>query len=276
MFKTRLQPIHLLVGACALALLIAAGLYADLVYVAPEAPPEIIYTIKGPVVLYKKAQAGDLVTAPNLGTIYYLNQDLKRVVFPDEQTYLSWYPDFANVKTIPLDLLESFPLSGRNATIRPGTFLVTIPSSPQVWMIGFPSSLFWLSGGESQVQTLFGPDWASRVVDIPEYYFANYTEGIEISGTTTYPAGLLIKARSNGQFYLVTPEGQRLVSGEGMKANHLQERFALELDEPLDLPFSGTTIETYEPRWGSPDVVEQSADRGPADYKTDGRESEVG
>ena len=152
----QLQPIHLLVAACALALLLAAGLYADMVYVPPEAPPEIIYTVKGPVMLHKKAQAGELITAPNLGTIYYLNRDLKRVVFPDEQTFLSWYPDFSEVKTIPQELLESFPLSGRNATIRPGTFLVTIPSSPQVWMIGFPNSLFWLADGEEQVKTLFG------------------------------------------------------------------------------------------------------------------------
>ena len=93
------------------------------------------------------------------------------------------------------------------------------------------------------------------MVDIPEYYFANYTEGVKINGTTTYPAGLLIKARSNSQFYLITPEGQRLVSEEGMKANHLQARFALELDEPLDLPFSGTTIEGFEYRWGSPDEL---------------------
>lgn len=247
-----------------------------MVYVPPEAPPEIIYTIKGPVVLYKQAQAGELITAPNLGTIYYLNRDLKRVVFPDEQTFLSWYPDFSEVKTIPQELLESFPLSGRNATIRPGTFLVTIPSSPQVWMIGFPNSLFWLADGEEQVKALFGEDWASRVVDIPEYYFANYTEGVEINGTTTYPAGLLVKARSNGQYYLITPEGQRLVSEEGMKANHLQARFALELDEPLELPFSGTTIEGFEHRWGSPDTLEQAADRGPKDLDTQGRKGEVG
>lgn len=266
---------HLLVGACVLVFLVAAGLYADMVYKAPEAPPKVIYTIKGPVVLHETAQAGDLVTAPNLGTIYYLNNDLKRVVFPDEQTFLSWYPDYSAVKTIPQDVLESFPLSGRNATIRPGTYLVKIQSSPQVWMIGFPSTLFWLSGGESQVQTLFGADWSSRVVDVPEYFISNYGEGIEISDTDTYPAGLIVHIKSNDQYYLVTPEGQRLINEAGMTANHFNKRFVIEREETLNRSLVGPTVETYEPRWGSPDPAEQAADRGPQDVDTQGRETEA-
>ena len=105
------------------------------------APPNIIYTIKGPVVLHDHAQSGELITAPNLGTIYYLNNKQERLVFHDEQTYLSWYKDVKAVKTIPLDTLEKYPLSGRNATIRPGTYLITIPSSPQVWLIGHPNTV---------------------------------------------------------------------------------------------------------------------------------------
>lgn len=269
------KPPIALIAAAALALVIAGGLYAKKVYRAPEAPPNIIYTIKGPVILYPDAQPGELVTAPNFDTIYYLNADGKRVVFPDEQTFASWYGDFSAVKTIPRDVLESYPLSGRNATIRPGTYLIKIQSSPQVWMIGFPNVLFWLAQGESQVKAMFGEMWHERLVDIPEYYFANYSEGADLYGHSLYPAGTLIHIEENNQWFLVTPEGQRPVTEKGMQENHFQARFAVELDKPLDLPL-GPTLDGYEPRWGSPDLYEQSADRGPVEIKTMGARPEVG
>lgn len=264
----------LLVAACVLSLLLAASLYADKVYVAPKAPPKMIYTIKGPVVLYDDAAPGDLITAPNLGTIYYLNHDNKRVVFPDEQTFLSWYPDFSEVKTVTKEKLESFPLSGINATIRPGTLLIKIQSAPQVYLIGFQKTLYALKG-EQQALELFGADWAKRVVDLPEYYFVNYDEGIELSGAALLPAGIVYRALSNHQTYLLTPDGQRAINDEGLKANHVSERFIISLPQPLDLPFSGPTVTNFEPRWGSPDTLEQAADRGPSDLNTGDRATEA-
>lgn len=264
-----------LVGACVLSLLAAAGLYADKVYEAPQPPPRMIYTIKGPVVLHETAQAGDLVTAPNLGTIYYINGEGKRVVFPDEQTFRSWYPDFSLVKTVPQDVLESFPLSGRNATIRPGTYLVKIQSAPFVYLIGFQKTLFSLAN-EQQALAVLGEGWQGRVVDVPEYFFVNYDEGIMLSGIDLLPGGFVYRAQSNGITYIVTPEGQRVMDERGLKANHVDERFIVQRADPLDLPLSGPTVSGYEPRWGSPDTLEQINDRGPADVNTAGRETEAG
>lgn len=266
---------RLLIIGCVLTILLAAGAYADLVYKAPTAPPTMIYTIKGPVVLYEDAQAGDIVTAPNLGTLYYLNQDRKRVVFPDEQTFLSWYPDFSGVKTVTQEKLESFPLSGRNATIRPGTLMVKIQSAPFVHLIGFQKTLYSLKS-EAQAVDIFGPDWASRVVDIPEYYFVNYDQGIELAGIESLPAGFVYSATSNNQTYLITPEGQRLIDAAGLAANHIQERFILTFDEPLDRALSGPTISAAEPRWSSPDTIEQAQDQGPKDLETVGYQTEAG
>lgn len=196
------------------AVLVAGALYADKVYVAPQPPPEMIWTIKGQVLLHPDAEPGDLITAPNLGTIYYLNNEKKRITFPDEQTFLSWYDNYDAVKTISRDVLESYSLAGRNATIRPGTYLITIQSSPQVWMIGHPNVLYWLTEGESQVAAMFGEGWADRLVDLPEYYFDNYFTGADISTLDTYPAGTLLRIRSNEQLYIVTLTGQRLLIGE--------------------------------------------------------------
>lgn len=261
----------------ALAAIVAAGaFYADKVYSPPEPPPNIIYTIKGPVILHEQAQPGDLITAPNLGTIYYLNAQEKRVVFPDETTFLTWYESFDEVKTIPLDLLESFPLSGKNATIRPCTHLITIPSSHQVWLIGHPNDLHWLKGGEDQVIALFGPDWKNRLVDLPEYYFGDYNQGFDMGSDALYPAGLLTYASASGLYYLTVDHGQRLVTEKGFADNRFQDKFAIKLGSPLDLPLAGPPIDSYEPRWSSPDIGEQMADPGPQDMDIGGGEVEVG
>lgn len=267
------KPPVALIAAIVLAVLVAGGLYAKKVYKAPEAPPQLIWTKRGAVLLYPKAELGDIITSPDIDTIYYLNREGKRVVFPDVQTYESWYGDFTNVKTIPRDVLESYPLSGRNATIRPGTYLVTIPSSPQVWMVGFPNTLFWLADGEAQVKILFGEQWQDRLVDIPEYYFANYGESTDWH-TTLFPSGFLVRATSNGKTYLITPEGQRVVTDKGMSENHFQERFIIEIEQPLELHV-GPDLDGYEPRWGSPDINEQRADYGPAELNVNGAKPEI-
>lgn len=259
------------------AILVAGAFYADKVYQPPEAPPIVVNTIHGPVVLQdNNIEPGDLITAPDLGTIYYLNKESKRVVFPDEQTFLSWYPNFDNVKHVSRDKLESLRLSGTNATIRPGTLLVTIASSNQVWVIGHPNKLYWMQSGEEQAVGLFGEDWAELVVDLPEYFFENYQEDVPFNTVDAYPVGLLIHVLSNDQYYLVTERGQRQVTEEGFAANHLQKKFAIEREEPIDFAEFGPPLKEYEPKWGSPDLQEQYNDQGPDDIDIGDAVSEVG
>ena len=216
------------------SLIVAGAVYTKANYDAPEAPPVVVNTQHGPVVLEDNAiESGALLTAPDLGSIYYLNEEMERIVFPDEQTFLSWFPDFSAVQHVSREKLESFPLSGRNATIRPGTLLVTIPSSPQVWVVSHPKQLHWMQGGEEQAVELFGENWLDRLVDLPEYYFVNYTEDIPFDGVNAFPSGLLVHVKSNDQYYLVTETGQRLVTEEGLQANHFQTKFAIEREEPI-------------------------------------------
>lgn len=267
----------ILAGGALVLLLIAGILHLNTNYQAPEPPPKAVWTQTGPRIVHDdKIKAGDLITSPELGTIYYLNSDLERLVFPDEQTFLSWYPDYDDVITISREKLESYPLSGRNVTIRPGTYLITIPSSPQVWMISHPSNLHWLSGGEEQVIELFSESWKDIVVDLPEYYFVNYNQSRDYASGDVYPAGLLVHVKSNDQYYLVTQSGQRLVTEEGLEANHLQKRFAIQRDEPIDFAEFGPVLDSYEARWASPDRKEQLADPGPTDIIIGEQEPEVG
>ncbi len=262
---------------CLIAIIIAGVVYTQANYSEPEAPPVVVNTQHGPVVLKDNAiESGALLTAPDLGSIYYLNQDMERIVFPDEQTFLSWYPDFSQVQHVSRDKLESYPLSGRNVTIRPGTLLVTIPSSPQVWVVSFPKQLHWMQGGEEQAIELFGENWLDRLVDLPEYYFVNYSEDIAFQSTDAFPSGLLIHVQSNNQYYLVTETGQRLITEEGLKANHFQTKFAIEREEPIDFAEFGPILDSFEPKWGSPDPKEQEADPGPEDIDIGGAATQAG
>jgi hypothetical protein len=275
--KNVLKQNYLLVIGAILAIFLAGGIYAFEHYSSPQPPPQAVWTTQGPRIVHDdEVQAGDLITSPELGTIYYLNTDLERVLFPDEQTFFSWYENYDSVITISREKLESYSLSGRNATIRPGTNLITIQSSSQVWMISHPSNLHWLAGGEEQALNLFGGAWSELVVDLPEYYFVNYNQSRDFESGDIYPVGLLVHVNSNDQYYLVTYNGQRLVTEEGMIANHLQTKFAIQREDPIDFAKFGPELKSYEPRWGSPDRKEQLNDNGPADLDIGESVPEVG
>lgn len=262
---------------CVISVIGAGWYYAEQNYQEPEAPPKAVWSHQGPVIVQDDTIASrTLVTAPDLGTIYYLNDDQERVVFPDEQTFLSWYENYDDVEQLSREKLESFPLSGRNATIRPGTLLITIASSPQVWVISHPKNLHWMSGGEAQAIGIFGANWEQRLVDLPEYYFVNYIQDSDFSVADTYPVGLLVHVKSNDQYYLITENGQRLVTEAGMKANHLQTKYAIEREEPIDFAEFGPSLDQYEPKWGSPDPMEQRKDPGPIDLEVGNEPAVVG
>ncbi|MEA3450145.1 MAG: hypothetical protein U9Q85_04210, partial [Patescibacteria group bacterium] len=110
------------------------------------------------------AQAGDLIKMDGLSSVYYLAADGKRYVFPNEKTYFSWYSDFSSVVTIPQSELEGYAL-GANVTVRPGTKLIKITTDPKVYAVEPDGNLVHVPD-EDTAETLWGTDWATRVIDI--------------------------------------------------------------------------------------------------------------
>src|SRR3989338_1179681 len=150
------------------------------------------------------ASTGDLIKQIGLPTVYYLGADGKRYVFPNEQTYFSWYSDFSGVVTIPQSELESYPV-GPNVTIRSGTKLVKITTDPKVYAVAPGAELKYIPD-EATATTLYGANWAKRVVDVSDafigYYkvngvsYINKTDaGVQASkvSSTAYPQGSLVK-----------------------------------------------------------------------------------
>ena len=143
--------------------------------------------------------AGDLIKASG-PAVYYYASDAKRYVFPNEKTYFSWYSDFSSVKTITDSELAAISIGG-NVTVRPGTKLVKITTDPKVYAVTKCGTLHWLES-EAVAKALYGDAWATRVIDVPDSFFVNYTVGSSIA-TNVHPDGTLISYTGDPAKYVV-------------------------------------------------------------------------
>lgn len=136
--------------------------------------------------------AGDLIKASGQA-VYYYNTDGKRLVFPNEKTYFSWYSDFSNIKTISDAELAAITIGG-NVTNRPGKYLVKITTDPKVYAVDTDSSLRWITS-EAIAITLYGSDWAKKVQDIPDAFFVDYALGKSITNAADFNPSSVMAAK---------------------------------------------------------------------------------
>ncbi len=172
-----------------------------------------------PLVVKAAVMPGDLIKASEYNAVYYLSSDMKRWVFPNPTTYFSWYGNFAGVKTVPLSELQSYPLGG-NVTMRPGTKLVKITTDPKVYAVE-PGGVLRHLDSEATAKALYGDNWASRVVDVPDAFFVNYkTTGAAVTATSGYPTGSLVKFAGSADTYYVDGATIRKFTGSALSDNN--------------------------------------------------------
>ena len=188
------------------------------------------------------ASAGDLIKMSGLSSVYYLGSDGKRYVFPNTDTYMSWYSDFSGVVTIPASELQSYPLGG-NVTMRPGTKLVKITTDPSVYAVE-PNGVLRKITSESQAAALYGTNWNKRVVDVADAFFTNYTVGTALASGAT-PAGSLVKNASEAAIYYYDGTNYRSIATEAaFNANRF--KMANVLSTTATLSAGGTAIANAE------------------------------
>lgn len=112
--------------------------------------------------------------------VYYYASNGKRYVFPNEKTYFTWYPNFNNVRVIPLDQMSLIPIGG-NITYAPASRLVKFQTDSKVYLPTKGGILRWAKT-EDIVSTWFGPNWNRSVDDISEAFYVNYIFGEPING----------------------------------------------------------------------------------------------
>ncbi len=185
------------------------------------------------------ASAGDLIKMSGLSSVYYLAADGKRYVFPNESTYFSWYSDFSGVVTIPQAELESYPL-GKNVTVRPGTKLVKITTSPKVYAVTANGTLVAIPD-EATAKTLYGANWNKRIIDVSDAFFTNYQMGGTVSASA-YPQGSLVKFGTSADVYLINADGS--ASKVATEAAFLANRFKWSdvITATISMPSLGTAI----------------------------------
>lgn len=124
-------------------------------------------------------EAGSLIKTESNSSVYYCGADGKRYVFPNLQTYSTWYADFSSVKTISSEALAKIMLGG-NVTYRPGVKLVKITTDPRVYAVDIQGTLRLLITPQI-AEKYYGVNWNKKVEDVPDVFFFDYKVGISIT-----------------------------------------------------------------------------------------------
>jgi len=124
-------------------------------------------------------EAGSLIRIPSISSVYYCGADGKRYVFPNAQTYATWYSDFSSVKTISLEEMSKIMLGG-NVTYRPGVKLVKIQTDSRVYAVDLNGTLR-LMITPAIAEKYYGINWNKKVEDIPDTFFTNYKIGDSVT-----------------------------------------------------------------------------------------------
>jgi len=129
-------------------------------------------------------QPGDLVRGETFSSVYYMGSDGMRYVFPDSNTFFTWYDGFDNVKFLSDSDLAKLQMGG-NVTFRPGVHMVKINTDPKTYAVDKGGVLKHITS-EAVALSLYGSDWNKNVRDVPDEFFTNYTIGDAIAVASTY------------------------------------------------------------------------------------------
>ncbi len=129
--------------------------------------------------------------------VYYCGSDGSRYVFPNQQTYNTWYSGFSDVKTMSDAEIAAIPLGG-NVTYKPGVRLIKIQSIPKVYAVTQGGVLHWIAN-ETAAKALYGSDWNQKVDDLPDWAWVDYGVGSNISSASDYSPSSAASGAQIGQ-----------------------------------------------------------------------------
>lgn len=143
-------------------------------------------------------EPGTLIRLWSNPAVYYLGNDGRRHVFPNEKLFRTWYGGFPSVTYVTPQEMAAIPL-GENVTYRPGARMIKLPSDPRVFAVSKGGVLRHVST-ENVAENLYGPDWADRIDDVSEAFFIDYRVGDPILTAADYsPAGELGRVQTINQ-----------------------------------------------------------------------------
>ncbi len=131
------------------------------------------------------ALAGGALVKGNGPAVYYVSDDGTRHVFPSQAVFDSWFPDRkATITALNTQELAALKL-GTNMTFKPGVKLIKIMTNPKVYAVSRYGVMHWITT-ESLASDIYGANWKRLVVDVPDAFFSDYTEGAPIYSKTDF------------------------------------------------------------------------------------------
>ncbi len=128
--------------------------------------------------------------------VYYIGTDGKRHAYTSGRVFLTWYQNFDGVQTVAPQTLSGYPL-GKNVTYRPGSRMVKFASLNKVYAITRGASLRWVKT-EEVARALYGADWNTKIDDIPDAFYNDYSFGPDIDTAASYVPS--VELQSNETF----------------------------------------------------------------------------
>lgn len=116
--------------------------------------------------------------------VYYIGRDGKRHAFPNSRVFFTWYGGFDSVEEVELSRLSQFPL-GPNVQYRAGVRMVKFTTDPKVYAVSRGGLLRWVKT-EELARAYYGDTWNTKIDDIPDTFYTNYTFGTDIGAVADY------------------------------------------------------------------------------------------
>lgn len=116
--------------------------------------------------------------------VYYVGSDGKRHAFPNERVFFTWYSNFDGVIELTGPQLSTIPL-GSNVNYRPGLRMVKFTTVNKVYAVGRYGQLRWVTS-EAIATSLYGSNWNTRIDDINDAFFTDYTFGPDINTVSDF------------------------------------------------------------------------------------------
>jgi hypothetical protein len=176
--------------------------------------------------------AGDLFKTKTDSAVYYLGADNKRYVFPNENTYKTWYINAsgkADFKSVTIKVITDAEMSaitrGGTVRFRAGTGILKFSASDTTMYAVEPNGVL-RPITEAAAATIYGSAWRDRLFIASPYSFNDYTVGAALAANT-YPVGTVIANAANELFYWDGATYRKFASDSVLAANGLSAKYVV-------------------------------------------------
>lgn len=116
--------------------------------------------------------------------VYYVAGDAVAYPFPNQETFLSWFPSFGKVKNLDKKTVAN-TLSKTSITLKPGARVVKFGNDPKLYAVSGGARLRWITS-EKVLKEIFTTGWQNYYVQLPASQINNYSISDKIDKADQY------------------------------------------------------------------------------------------